>query len=255
VRLKLTTPALLAALVMVGCGENPAKDVAPAVVSDAKPVPADSPKPGEIGGMSSTTRLPVSIPGDAGKAADATKASSGAPAETAGFAAPVPLAITPAATTIKFVGSGTAPGKAHHGSFKAFNGLIELTPGAPGIKQITVDIDTTSLDADDPKLTGHLKSKDFFEVTTYPTAKFITTEIKPSTEKGTTHTLVGNLTLHGVTKSITIPVDVKIDGANITMTSKFSLDKNEFGMTYGTTPPLIRKEVVIELDVKGERKG
>jgi polyisoprenoid-binding protein YceI len=255
---KLTTPALLVALVMVGCGENPAKDVPKAAVSDPKPL---SPKSGQIGGTSSTMTPPASTPADAGKpadptnSADATKTSPAAPAGTEGFAAPVPLAITPTASKIEFIGSGTAPGKAHHGSFKAFNGVIDLTPGAPGIKQITVDIDTTSLDSDDPKLTGHLKSKDFFEVATYPTSKFITTEIKPSTEKGATHTLVGNLTLHGVTKSITIPVDIKIDGSDVTIKSEFSLDKNDFGMTYGSTPPLIRKEVVIKLNVKGERKG
>jgi polyisoprenoid-binding protein YceI len=243
---KLTTPALLVALVMIGCGENPAKDVPKAAVTDAKPIPPSSPKAGEIGGTTPTNR-----PADTGKPTDPTKAVTAPPAPTAGITT---LAITPAASKIEFIGSKTVGGS-HNGGFKAFNGVIELTPGAPAIKQISVDIDTSSLYADDPKLTTHLNSKDFFEVEKYPTAKFITTEIKPSTEKGATHTLIGNLTLHGVTKSITIPVAVKIDGSDVALKSEFSLVKDDFGMTFAGPGNVIRKEVVIKLDVKGERKG
>jgi polyisoprenoid-binding protein YceI len=244
---KLTTPALLVALVMVGCGENPAKDVPKAAVADAKPAPAESPKAasGQIGGTMPPNTPVAGTTADAAKPADPTKAAPAAVAV---------LAITPTASKIEFIGSKTVGGS-HTGGFKAFNGVIELTPGAPGIKQITVDIDTTSIFADDPKLTAHLKTKDFFEVDKYPTAKFITTEIKPTTEAGATHTLVGNLTLHGVTKSITIPAEVKIDGSDVTIKSEFSLVKDNFGMTFAGPGNVIRKEVVIKLNVKGERKG
>ncbi|HWE35325.1 MAG TPA: YceI family protein, partial [Isosphaeraceae bacterium] len=125
------------------------------------------------------------------------------------------------------------------------------------LKSIVVDIDTPSIFSDDPKLTEHLKAKDFFEVEKYPTAKFVTSEIKPAAHKpgGPTHTLVGNLTLHGVTKSITIPAVLKVDADSLTLTSEFALNKDDFGMTFSGPGGVIRPEVVIKLDVKAAKKG
>ena len=70
------------------------------------------------------------------------------------------------------------------------------------------------------------------DVAKFPTSKFVTTEIKTGGDKGATHTLVGNLSLHGVTKSITIPATLKVDGGVMTLKSEFALNKNDFGMTF-----------------------
>ena len=66
---------------------------------------------------------------------------------------------------------------------------------------------------------------------------------------------MGNLTLHGVTKSITIPATVKVEGDTLTLKSEFALDKNDFGMTNGGPGDVIRHEVVIKLDIKADKKG
>ena len=220
----LTVPALMLGLMMVGCGEDAAKDVPKATAEAARPVPSDAPK-----------------------AADAS--TKGAAPATSNA-----LAIAPTTSKIEFIGSNKI-GASHNGGFKTFDGIVAMHDGKPEVKSIAVDIDTKSLYSDDEKLTGHLKSKDFFEVETHPTAKFVTTEIKPGGEKGATHTLVGNLTLHGVTKSITIPATVKVEGDTMTLKSEFALNKNDFGMTFGGPGNVIREEVVIKLDVKAAKKG
>ena len=56
-----------------------------------------------------------------------------------------------------------------------------------------------SLSTDEAKLTAHLMSPDFFDVRKFPTASFVSTQIRKEQRSGTTHVLVGNLTLHGVT--------------------------------------------------------
>ena len=224
----LTIPALMASLTMLGCGEDAAKDVPKVTAEAPKPVPADAPK--------------------------TSSDAKGAPASTITAAPSTALAITPATSKIEFIGSKKVGG-AHNGGFKAFDGKVEMHDGKPEVKSIAVDIDTTSIFADDDKLTGHLKNQDFFEVSKYPTAKFVTTEIKAGGEKGATHTLVGNLTLHGVTKSITIPATVKVEGDSMTLKSEFALNKNDFGMTFGGPGNVIREEVVIKLDVKAAKKG
>ncbi|MCB1134377.1 MAG: YceI family protein, partial [Verrucomicrobiae bacterium] len=60
----------------------------------------------------------------------------------------------------------------------------------------------------------------------------------------------GNFTLHGVTKNITVPATVSKDGETIQITSKFDINRKDFGIVYpGKPDDLIRDEVVIELDL------
>ncbi len=220
-----SSAALLVALALAGCGENAAENVPKAVIAPAKPI-----APNTIDAPATTAAPAVS----------ATPVPAGA------------LAITPVTSKIEFVGSKKV-GESHKGGFKMFNGVVEMVPGKPEVKSISVDIDTASIFADNDKLTGHLKNQDFFEVTKFPTAKFVTTEIKTGGDKGATHTIVGNLTLHGVTKSITIPAVVKVEGDALTLKSEFALNKNDFGMTFGGPGGVIRKEVVIRLDIKAAK--
>src|SRR5687767_6469535 len=73
-------------------------------------------------------------------------------------------------TKIEFI--GTKPGGKHEGGFKTVAGTA--TAGAdPTTLKLEVEIDTTSLYSDNPKLTQHLKSPDFFGVKSHPTAKFV----------------------------------------------------------------------------------
>src|SRR5262245_18788281 len=76
------------------------------------------------------------------------------------FAADYPL--TDKNTTITFVGS--KPQGKHDGGFKADSGAASVDKGDLTTLKISLDIDTTSLYTDTPKLTDHLKSPDFFGV-------------------------------------------------------------------------------------------
>ncbi len=238
----LTTSTLLVALALIGCGENPAASVPKAEVGAPKlpPYPTSDAKP-------------APAPAAPAKDADKEKPKETSAAAPAASADVVKLAIDPATSKVGFIGSKKI-GDAHNGGFKVFEGTAELAAGKPELKSIVVEIDTKSIYTDAEKLTAHLKNKDFFEVDKYPTATFVTTEIKPGGDKGATHTLVGNLNLHGVTKSITVPATVKVDGDSLALTSEFSLNKDDFGMTFSANG-VIRPEVVIKLDVKASKKG
>ena len=71
-----------------------------------------------------------------------------------------------------------------------------------------------SIWTDTEKLTGHLKSADFFDVAKFPKSTFESTEIKAGSSdakaKDATHTVTGNLTLHGVTRSIQFPAKIAV---------------------------------------------
>jgi polyisoprenoid-binding protein YceI len=144
-------------------------------------------------------------------------------------------------STISFVGSKVTG--SHEGGFKEFSGTIEVADGkiAPASK-ITIQMD--SLWSDNDRLTGHLKNADFFDVPTFPTAEFVVTSMNDSGE------LTGNLTMHGVTKSITFPSDVEIAGSSVSLKAEFDIKRFDWGIVYkGKADDLIRDEVVIKLDV------
>jgi polyisoprenoid-binding protein YceI len=135
----------------------------------------------------------------------------------------------------------------HQGGFKNFAGKINVADGkivgTPEIK-----ISTQSLWADDPRLTGHLKSKDFFDVEQFPVATFTVTAIESS---GAQHTVTGNLNLHGVTKSISFPANIQVADDALTVKAEFAINRRDFNINYPGMPnDLIRDNVVIKLDLK-----
>ncbi len=156
------------------------------------------------------------------------------------------------ASKVSWVGSKVT-GK-HEGGFTAFTGNVDLVDGAPEKSKVNVDIDASSLTTDSEKLVGHLKSPDFFDVAKFPKAAFVSTDIKKGGDKGATHTVTGNLTLKGVTKSVTFPANITVAGDTASVDAEFSINRQDFGLTYaGKVDDLIRNDVVIKLAIKARR--
>ncbi len=168
-------------------------------------------------------------------------------------AQPVPESATGGTTlvfsedsTVTWVGSKVTG--SHEGGFHVFEGEIILVNDDPTASSVSVTIDTTSLWSDADKLTGHLKSPDFFGVETYPTATFTSTSIE-SAESG--YTVTGNLNLHGVEKSISFPAEIEVAEGHVTVSASFAIKRFDFGIEYpGKTDDLIRDEIALTLDLK-----
>ena len=157
--------------------------------------------------------------------------------------------INPGTSKIEFVGSKVTG--SHNGSFERFSGGIDYLD-QPEKSRVSITIDLDSVTADDPKLTEHLKTADFFDVVKYPHATFESTEIKTGGDKGATHTVTGNLQLHGITKSITFPATIAASPEAVTVDSTFAINRKDFGINYaGAANDLIRDNVVLTLRVRG----
>lgn len=143
----------------------------------------------------------------------------------------------------------------HDGGFKTFSGNIELADGAIENGKVSVEIEMDSVFSDAEKLTGHLKSADFFEVEKFPKASFISTEIKAGGAEGATHTITGNLDLHGVTKSVTFPAKITVGDEDVQASADFSINRKDFGIVYpGKPDDLIHDNVTIKLAIKAPRE-
>ena len=160
--------------------------------------------------------------------------------------------ITPENSKIEFVGSQVTG--SHNGSFQKFSGEVHYT-GDVTTSHVTITMEADSLTTDTPDLTKHLKTADFFDVAKYPQAKFESTAIKTGGDKGASHTITGNLTLHGATKSVTFPATIAVAPDAITVDSTFAINRKDFGINYaGATDNLIRDDVVMTLKIKATKR-
>jgi len=108
-------------------------------------------------------------------------------------------------------------------------------------------VDTTSIEADDPKLTGHLKTADFLDVEKFPKATFKSSAIQKKPAGDATHEISGDLTLHGVTQAVTFPAKVSVTPAGVTGSGTIKIDRQKFGVRYpGLPDDLIKDEVSLE---------
>lgn len=91
------------------------------------------------------------------------------------------------------------------GAFNDYTGMITFDPADYSTFSANVTIQAASIDTNNEARDNHLKSGDFFEVETYPTLTFTSTRLE---KRGEAAAIIGDLTIKGVTKQVTIPVTV-----------------------------------------------
>ena len=139
----------------------------------------------------------------------------------------------------------------HSGGFKSFTGGFTVADNALVGTGQKITIDMNSLWSDDEKLTGHLKSSDFFNVEKFPVSSFELTGLKSVSEGN--FEVSGNLTLNGTSKNITFPASAQVTEGKAKIHAKFDINRKDFGIIYaGKADDLIRDEVVIELKLGAE---
>ncbi|MFP4470414.1 MAG: YceI family protein [Bacteroidales bacterium] len=146
---------------------------------------------------------------------------------------------------------GYKPTGTHDGIVLLSNGNLNLKGDGLTGGKFTLDMNTITVeDLQDPdknaRLTGHLKSADFFEVETYPTASFKITGIRPvqendlntEKEKGDvvpTHVISGNLIMKNISKNISFNAKVDMnDGMIKAETNQFFIDRVDWNVQYGS---------------------
>lgn len=123
----------------------------------------------------------------------------------------------------------------HTGTVKLSGG--DLTTEGKTINGGTFDIDLTSLTVTDisnpeanAKLTGHLKSDDFFSVEKYPKASFVLSSA--TVKSGNDYLVKGKLTIKGITRDIDFPAVIVRDAKKITATAKIIVDRTKYDIRY-----------------------
>jgi len=183
---------------------------------------------------------------EAGGLPKATIAEPQAPQTSAG----APHTFSNDGSTIRYVGKKVTG--AHTGDFQRFTGEVKL--GAdPASSSVAVTIDMGSVTSDSEKLTGHLKSPDFFDTAQFPTATFQSSSVVAGGAGGS-HTVSGVMDLHGVKKQLTFPATIAAAGDTVTVNAAFSFNRKAFGINYpGKANDLISDDVELTLAVVAKK--
>jgi polyisoprenoid-binding protein YceI len=146
---------------------------------------------------------------------------------------------------IGFVGS--KPDKSSHkGGFKKFEAEVLADFEAPENSSIKILIKTESIWSDNPKLTGHLKNADFFDIRKYPEATFVSSKIEAEEEGQVI--ITGKLKMLGKAVEVKIPFETEVSDDGLKMSSKFKIDRTKWGMNYGA-PDKINSEVEMSVEL------
>ena len=105
--------------------------------------------------------------------------------------------------------------------------------GSERLTGATLDIDTASLVTEIDRLTRHLQSADFFDVREYPKATFVLKKVDAEDAARGRYKLAGDLTMREVTKPISFPATIRVTDSGATLTSRFKINRSDFGMTFG----------------------
>ncbi len=143
------------------------------------------------------------------------------------------------------------------GEFLDYDGQFVIDEENPENSNVEVDIKVAGLDLDDDKWNEHVLGADFFDAETYPSITFKSTDVKLTGDN--TAEVTGDLTMHGVTKPVTLHMTHNKSGVHpysgkyvAGFSGETTVKRSDFGMTYGL--PGIGDDVHIRLEVEGIRQ-
>ncbi|MEE8867918.1 MAG: YceI family protein [Acidipropionibacterium acidipropionici] len=164
--------------------------------------------------------------------------------------------LDPTHTRLGFVARHAMVSKVR-GSFTELEGTASGNGADPSSAKVSVTVKTDSFTTGVADRDGHIKSGDFLEVDKYPEITFVSTD---AAIKGDDLELTGDLTIKGVTKSITIPFEFNgeakdpFGNTRIGFEGKTKISRKDFGITWNaaleTGGVLVSDEVTLELEVE-----
>lgn len=144
---------------------------------------------------------------------------------------PVAYTVDAAKSTITWIGKKVTG--SHNGTIALQSGTLNVDGKKVTGGTFTIDMNSIK-DADgSAKLEGHLKADDFFGTAKFPTSTFVITKVAGS---GSALTITGNLTIKGITKPVSFPATVAVngDGTVSALAGKIVVDRTKYDIKYGS---------------------
>ena len=146
------------------------------------------------------------------------------------------------------------------GQFTEVEGSFVFDEEARSLSDVRVVVDTASVFTNHERRDEHVRNADFLDVDKHPTMTFVMTDYQAETQ--TTGKVTGDLTLLGVTRPLTLDVTLNKTGRYpfgarnyvVGVSARGSLNRSDFGMTYGVANGLVGDEVELILELEAIRQ-
>jgi len=150
------------------------------------------------------------------------------------------------------------------GEFDKVSGTVTFDPANPGASSVDASIDTATISTRDEQRDGHLKSADFLDVEKYPAITFKSKKVTATGDDS--FNVLGDLTIHGTTKEVTLNVEeltgeAKDPWGNMRRgaTAKTRINRKDFGMGFNVALEaggfLVGEDVDLTIDVEMIRQA
>lgn len=170
--------------------------------------------------------------------------------------------IDPAHTRIGFVARHAMVTKVR-GAFNEFTGTARIDGEKPEQSSVELVIKAESIDTRNPDRDAHLRSNDFLKMEEYPEISFRSTEVKSAGEG--TFEVTGDLTIKGVTRSVTVPFAYEgratdpFGNSRIGFEGSTTVNRQDFGVSWNaaleTGGFLVSDKVTLEFEVSAVKKS
>jgi polyisoprenoid-binding protein YceI len=170
--------------------------------------------------------------------------------------------LDPSHTQIGFVARHAMVTKVR-GAFNDFTGTVVFDAANPAATAVTVTIQAASIDTRNAQRDDHLRSNDFFAMDEHPEITFVSTDFRQTGED--TFDLTGDLTVRGVTKSVTVPftyhgaVDDPFGNLRLGFEGAVTINRRDYGVNWNAALEaggfLVSDKVVLEFEVAAIKTG
>lgn len=146
------------------------------------------------------------------------------------------------------------------GRFKDFGGTIKYDKANPAASSVEFTVKTPSIDTANDDRDNHLRGGDFFEVEKFPTMTFVSKKV--AAKDADTLEVTGDLTIKGVTKSITIPVEVlgtakTPNGEKAGFETAFTINRKDYGIVWNRvmdSGAVLGDDVKVTISIEANRQ-
>lgn len=167
------------------------------------------------------------------------------------------LQVDTSLSLVAFTGRKTLLGTEHDGFFRLAKGQLIINQDKIQGGEFIIEMNSLTITGLDDQaknqLAMHLKSKDFFDVKTYPIGNFIICSIKESRQSDFSHLIKGNLTIHGITKGIVFPANITKHNHKFVTSANFYINRKDWNIFYNKEnsfkDKIISGQVAIKLNI------
>ncbi len=142
------------------------------------------------------------------------------------------------------------------GQFDQYDGAIAYDANDLANSKIDITIQASSINTRNTGRDGHLQGADFFDVAQFPTITFVSKSI-------TADAIVGDLTIKGVTKEVTVPASISgpvtgMGKTKIGISAQFTLNRQDYGVSWNKTLDqggvAVGDEVKVTVDIEADKQ-